>query len=109
MILQFLIIILGLSLFEVISSIDNAIINAHILKTLPDKYKKIFLTWGIFFAVFLIRGILPFIIVKIANPSLSILQVITLGLLPNSEISHYVEKSKGLLLLGGGVYLFLVF
>ena len=60
---NFLVIVLGLSLFEIISSIDNAIINAHILGTMPKKYQRIFLVWGIFFAVFVIRGVLPFLIV----------------------------------------------
>src|SRR5688572_6138312 len=85
MLLHNLIIIFGLALFETVSSLDNAIINAHVLKTLPEKYKKFFLTWGLFIAVFLIRGVLPFIIVWSAS------------------------DSKPVLLLGGGVYLFMVF
>jgi len=79
------------------------------LKTLPEKYKKIFLLWGILFAVFVVRGLLPFIIVKIANPSLNFVQVFTAAFSSNKEIIEYVEKSKPLLLLAGGVYLFLVF
>ena len=42
--------ILGLSLFEIITSIDNAIINAEVLSTMQKKAQKWFLTWGIFFA-----------------------------------------------------------
>jgi hypothetical protein len=102
-------IIFGLALFEIITSIDNAVVNAHVLKTLPEKYKKIFLLWGILFAVFVVRGLLPFIIVKIANPSLNFVQVFTAAFSSNKEIIEYVEKSKSLLLLAGGVYLFLVF
>ena len=60
MILHFLIVIFGLALFEIISSIDNAIINVNVLKTLPEKYRKFFLTYGMIFAVLLVRGILPF-------------------------------------------------
>jgi len=108
-IIHFSTIIFGLALFEVITSIDNAVVNAHILKTLPEKYKKIFLLWGILFVVFVVRGLLPFIIVKIANPSLNLVQVFTAVFSPNKEIIEYVEKSKSLLLLAGGVYLFLVF
>lgn len=85
MIIQSIITIFGLALFETISSIDNAIVNAHVLRTLPEKYKKFFLTWGLFIAVFLIRGVLPFVIVKGAS------------------------DSQEILLLGGGVYLFMVF
>ena len=109
MVLNFAVVILGLCLFEVISSIDNAVVNAHVLKTMPEKYRKIFLVWGLLFAVFVVRGILPFIIVWIANPDLSIWQVITGTFSGNLEIREYLEKSKPLLLLGGGVYLFFVF
>lgn len=85
MIIQTLIIVFGLALFEIVSSIDNAIVNAHVLRTLPEKYKNFFMTWGLFLAVFVVRGILPFIIV------------------------YSVSDSRQLLLLGGGVYLFMVF
>ena len=106
---NFLVIIIGLCLFEVISSVDNAVINAHILKTLPEKYRKIFLFWGLLFAVFVVRGVLPFFIVWIANPSLSIIQVVTSTFSNSPEIVQYIDKSKPLLLLGGGIYLFFVF
>src|SRR3989344_3304540 len=109
MTLEILVVIFGLCLFEVISSIDNAIINAHVLKTLPEKYRKFFLFWGLIFAVVLVRGLLPFIIVWLANPAFSFYQIISFVFHPTPEISEYVEKSRPLLLLGGGVYLFLVF
>src|SRR3989338_5537230 len=76
--------IFGLILFEVISSVDNAIVNAHVLKTLPEKYRKFFLTWGLLLAVFVIRGGLPFVLVGVAH-------------------------SRDVLLIGGGMYLVLVF
>ncbi|MCX6718483.1 MAG: DUF475 domain-containing protein [Candidatus Staskawiczbacteria bacterium] len=107
-IIEIIVIIFGLALFEIISSADNAIINAHVLKTLPQKYKKFFLTWGLFIAVFAVRGVLPFLIVWLANPAFSFLQVIGFVFHPTPEINAYVEKSQPLLLLAGGVYLFLV-
>lgn len=103
-----LITILGLVVFEVISSIDNAIVNAHVLKTLPEKYRKIFLVWGLLLAVFVVRGLLPFVIVWLVNPSLSFLEVWHFAFSGDPQISEYVEKSKPILLLGGGVYLYLV-
>jgi len=109
MIISVIIIVFGLCLFEIISSIDNAIINANVLKTVPEKYRKIFLFWGILFAVFVIRGILPFVIVWLANPSLSMIEVFTFAFSSGSDIEHSVEQSKPLLLLGGGIYLFFVF
>ena len=102
------IVILGLSLFEVISSVDNAIINAHVLKTLPERFRRIFLVWGLLLAVFVVRGVLPFAIVWIANPALSLFEVVRFAFAQDSELEHAVEASKGLLLLGGGVYLVFV-
>ncbi|MDD2807907.1 MAG: DUF475 domain-containing protein [Patescibacteria group bacterium] len=109
MLISSIVIIVGLCLFEIISSIDNAIINAHVLKTMPPKYRKIFLFWGILFAVFVVRGVLPFIIVWIANPQLSLVQVFTFAFFSGGEIEKYVANSKPILLLGGGVYLLFVF
>jgi hypothetical protein len=108
-IIQILVVIFGLCLFEIISSVDNAILNAHVLKTLPEKFRKFFLFWGLLIAVFAVRGILPFLIVWLANPAFSFTQVITFVFYPTPEIEAYVEKSQALLLLAGGVYLFFVF
>ena len=108
-IIEILVVIFGLCLFEIISSIDNAIINASVLRTLPEKFRKFFLFWGLLIAVFAIRGVLPFIIVWLANPALSFFQVVTFVFHPTPEIEVYVEKSQAFLLLAGGVYLFFVF
>ena len=61
------------------------------------------------FAVFVVRGLLPFLIVWLANPALSIPQVFTAVFSGDQHIKAYLEASKPLLLLGGGAYLFLVF
>jgi len=108
-IIEALVVIFGLCLFEIISSVDNAIINAHVLKTLPEKFRKFFLFWGLLLAVFLVRGILPFLIVWLANPELSLGQVVSFVFHPTAQIESYVEQSQALLLLAGGVYLVLVF
>ena len=71
-IIEILVVVLGLCLFEIISSIDNAIINASVLKTLPEKFRKFFLFWGLLVAVFAVRGVLPFLIVWLANPNFSL-------------------------------------
>lgn len=55
------------------------------------------------------RGVLPFIIVWMVNPALSVTEVFTFVFSNNPEIQDYVEQSKPFLLLGGGIYLFFVF
>ena len=103
-----IIVIFGLIVFEIISSIDNAIVNAHVLKTLPEKYRKFFLLWGMILAVFVVRGLLPFLIVWMVNPALSLSELLKFTFSNDPSIAVYVEKSKPLLLLGGGIYLLLV-
>ncbi len=109
MFLNIVVVVLGLCLFEIISSVDNAVVNASILKTLSEKYRRLFLVWGLLFAVFVVRGILPFLIVWMANPALSVGEVITSAWSGSAAVNGYLEHSKPLLLLGGGVYLFFVF
>lgn len=104
-----LIIIVGLIVFEIVSSVDNAIVNAHVLQNMSEKFRKIFLFWGILIAVFLVRGLLPFAIIWIANPGLSIVELWNVAFSSSGEIEKYLDASKPLLLIGGGLYLFLVF
>ena len=107
--LQIIIVIFGLVLFEVISSVDNAIVNANVLKTVPEKFRKFFLLWGLILAVFVMRGVLPFVIVWLANAGLPIDEVFKLVFSDPALMEKALEHSKPLLLLGGGVYLFFVF
>jgi hypothetical protein len=51
-----ILIVAGLCLFETVSSIDSAIINAEVLSTMGARARRWFLLWGILIAVFLIRG-----------------------------------------------------
>lgn len=108
MIFQAIIIVLGLCVFEIISSVDNAIVNAHVLKTMPEKFRKIFLFWGILIAVFLVRGVLPFLIVWLANTDLGFVEVIRFAFSNDPAIKEALEASKPLLLSGGGIYLLFV-
>ncbi|MBI5793859.1 DUF475 domain-containing protein [Candidatus Uhrbacteria bacterium] len=107
--IQSLVVIIGLIVFEVVSSIDNAIVNAHVLKTVPEKFRKFFLLWGLLLAVFVMRGLLPFVIVWLANADLSFAQILDLVLSDPQKMEVALVHSKPFLLLGGGVYLFFVF
>ncbi|KKR03130.1 MAG: hypothetical protein UT31_C0029G0007 [Parcubacteria group bacterium GW2011_GWF2_39_13b] len=104
-----ILIILGLCLFETVSSIDNAVVNAEVLTTMSAKARRWFLTWGIFFAVFVLRGLLPWIIIWLANPSVGPLGALTAAFSNDPHIMEAVEKSSPLLLLGGGIFLILLF
>lgn len=99
----------GLCLFEVISSIDNAIINAQVLATMQEKARKWFLFWGLIFAVFLVRGLLPWIIVWAATPSLGPIGALTATFSSDPRVLEAVELSAPILLMGGGVFLLFLF
>ncbi len=108
-IVSIILIVAGLCLFETISSIDNAIINAEVLSTMKEKARRWFLTWGIFFAVFLVRGLLPLLIVWLAMPSLGIAGAFTATFSSDPRVIEAIEHSAPMLLMGGGVFLVLLF
>ncbi|MBI3120597.1 MAG: DUF475 domain-containing protein [Candidatus Kerfeldbacteria bacterium] len=99
----------GLGLFEVVSSIDNAIINAEVLGTMQPKARRWFLFWGLLFAVFLIRGLLPWLIVWFATPGLGPIEAWTAAFSSDPNVLEAVESSAPMLLIGGGTFLIFLF
>lgn len=102
----FIVVILGV--MEVSLSFDNAIVNASVLKTWNDYWKKIFLTLGIIVAVFGMRLLFPLVIVS-QTADLGLIEVWNLALTdPNKYssklIAHHAEISAF-----GGIFLLLVF
>src|SRR3989338_3895655 len=96
---QIILSVLGLCVFEVISSIDNAVVNADVLATMDKKWRKWFLIWGIFFGVFLVRGLLPWIIIWISNPSIGPWGAFTASFSNDPKIIESIEHSAPLLLM----------
>ncbi|MFA6524299.1 MAG: DUF475 domain-containing protein [Candidatus Paceibacterota bacterium] len=109
MIFSALLIILGLVLFETISSVDNAIINAEVLSTMSKRARRWFLTWGMFIAVFVVRGLLPFVIIWAFNTSLSAGQVFSAAWSSDPLVQESIHKSAPILLVAGGVFLLFLF
>jgi len=101
--------VLGLSLFEIITSIDNAIINAEVLSGMQEKARKWFLLWGFLFAVFIVRGLLPLIIIWAANPGIGIIGALFATFSGNKEIAELIKSSSPVLLVGGGTFLIFLF
>jgi len=101
--------IVGLSLFEIISSVDNAIINAEVLSTMSKRARRWFLTWGMLVAIFLVRGLLPFTIIWAFNPVLNIGQVLSAAWSSDPLVQESIHKSAPILLIAGGVFLLFLF
>src|SRR3972149_2107565 len=108
-IFSIILIVVGLILFETISSIDNAVINAEVLSTMSQRARKWFLFYGLFFAVFVIRGMLPWLIVFATNPSLGPVGLFTATFSEDPEVAKVIEESSPFLLVGGGGFLVFLF
>ena len=102
-------IVIGLSLFETVSSVDNAIINAEVLSTMSPRARGWFLTWGMLIAVFVVRGLLPFFIIWIFNTKLNALQIFSATWSSNPLVFNSVNQSAPVLLMAGGVFLIFLF
>ena len=108
-ILTAILIVLGLCLFESVLSIDNAVINADVLSTMSEKGRRWFLFWGILFAVFVIRGLLPWLIVWMTIPKLGPLGAITATFSNDPRVKEAIDTSAPILLAGGGTFLIFLF
>lgn len=104
-----ILIVLGLVLFETVSSVDNAIINAEVLSTIGEKAKRWFLTWGLLMAVLVVRGLLPWLIVWIVSPSLGPIGALTATFSGDPKVTAAIEESAPILLIGGGTFMIFLF
>lgn len=101
--------VVGLCVFETVSSIDNAIINAEVLNTMSARARRWFLTYGILIAVFLIRGFLPWMIVFAVNPSLGFIGSFTATFSNDPGVHAAIKSTAPILLAGGGIFLVFLF
>ena len=102
-------IIVGLCLFEVISSIDNAIINADVLATISKPSRKWFFFLGMFFAVFVVRGLLPWLVLWASNPSLGPIGSFLHSFSSDPQVIKSIEVSSPILLAGAATFLLFLF
>jgi hypothetical protein len=107
--LSILLTVAGLCLFETISSVDNAIINAEVLSTMGQRARKWFLFWGLLFAVVVIRGLLPWAIVWATLPKLGPWGALTATFSSDPQVHAAIESSAPILLAGGGTFLIFLF
>ena len=99
----------GLCVFETVSSIDNAIINADVLATMGEKSRGWFLLWGLIIAVFVVRGLLPWLIVWATTPSLGPVGALFATFSSDPAVVAAIEESAPVLLIFGGTFLLFLF
>lgn len=76
---------------------------------MSKKARRWFLLWGLLFAVFIVRGLLPWLIVWAVNPSLGFVGSLTATFSNDPHVSESIERSAPLLLAGGGTFLVFLF
>ncbi len=107
---KLLLIIIGLSMFEIVSSLDNAIVNAGILQKIKHpKARQFFVTWGMLMAVGVVRGVLPFLIYFVPNANLGFMGAMRAFWSGDKAVMSSVEAAAPLLLMAGGLFLMLLF
>ncbi|MDB5183533.1 MAG: conserved rane protein of unknown function [Candidatus Saccharibacteria bacterium] len=96
-----------LVILEITFSFDNAIVNSRILMRLSRYWQALFLTVGIFFAVFVVRFLLPVLIVVVAT-KLNFIEVIGLALRAPALYAAELHHAEPLINAFGGTFLVMI-
>jgi hypothetical protein len=96
-----------LVLLEITFSFDNAVVNSRILTKLSPLWQTLFLTVGIFLAVFVVRFLLPVFIVML-SAGLSGAQVINLVLYDPASYGKHLDAAAPLINAFGGTFLVMI-
>ncbi len=96
-----------LAIMEVTFSFDNAVVNSKILGRMSPLWQKLFLTVGIFIAVFLVRFALPILIVQIAT-GLGFKEVLDLALNDPDRYGEEVHNAAPVIDAFGGAFLLML-
>lgn len=96
-----------LAILEVTFSFDNAVINSRILARMSPLWQKLFLTVGIFIAVFVVRFALPILIVQLAT-GLAFGDVITMALNQPERYGEELHRAAPIIDAFGGTFLLML-
>lgn len=96
-----------LVLLEITFSFDNAVINSKILTKLNPWWQMLFLTVGIFFAVFVVRFLLPIVIVICAT-GLNFAEVIGLAIHHPALYAAELHHAGPIIDAFGGTFLLMI-
>lgn len=96
-----------LAIMEVTFSFDNAVVNSKILGRMSPLWQKLFLTVGIFIAVFLVRFALPIFIVQVAT-GLGFKEVLDLAFNDPDRYGEEVHNAAPVIDAFGGAFLLML-
>lgn len=99
--------VITLSILEITLSADNAVVNSRVLVKMSPMWQRLFMTVGIFIAVFLIRFILPILLVAVAA-NIGSGDALNLAVNHPDEYGEKLHEIAPIINGFGGIFLFLV-
>lgn len=96
-----------LVVLEVTFSFDNAVINSQVLVRMSPFWQKLFLTVGIFIAVFVVRFLVPIIIVMLTS-GLGFMEVVNLALNDAENYGKTLHDAAPTIDAFGGTFLIMI-
>lgn len=99
--------VLVLTLLETTFSADNAVVNSKVLMTMSPFWQKLFMTVGIFIAVFVVRFLLPILIVAF-SAGIGFNEVVNLALHHPHEYEQELTKAEPVISAFGGTFLLMI-
>lgn len=107
-VMQALLTVSLLSVLEISLSVDNAVVNASILKKMDDKWKHRFLTWGMAVAVFGMRFLFPLAIVSTVA-HVSVFESLSMAISRPADYAEMMLHAHMAVNAFGGAFLLMVF
>lgn len=101
-------IVLVLAALESSLSFDNAVVNAKVLTDMDPVWRRRFLVWGMFIAVFVMRLVFPLAIVGIVA-ALGPIEVLRLAIYDEHRYAEVLASAHAQIAAFGGAFLLLVF
>lgn len=96
-----------LVILEVTLSFDNAVINSRVLVRMSKFWQTMFLTVGIFTAVFVVRFVLPIVIVMLSSQH-GFMEVLDMALNRPEAYSATLHEAAPIINAFGGTFLFMI-
>lgn len=100
--------VLFLTILETSLSFDNAVVNAGVLKNWNRRWRRRFLTWGMFVAVFGMRLIFPMVIVAVVG-KMNPIKTVELAWYAPNEYGKILESAHHQISAFGATFLLMVF
>lgn len=99
--------VIALTLLETTFSADNAVVNSKVITTLSPFWQKLFMTVGIFIAVFVVRFMLPIAIVAVSIGA-GFGETINLAFNDTHHYEQELAKAEPMISAFGGTFLAMI-